>query len=275
MSLLLDALDRADKERGQQSIRPSSPVAPPISAAKEVRIKRWVLEAVIGLLFLSLVVYALFFRSSSEVSDSVVATNPIEASPMSASPIPEALPIQETQITGTRQQKVAPIVAARNVLTGENVSSASIPDTSVSKLYQQQDNRDTVIEKEIASSSPISTPTLSNSPEQTQANEGSPNSPTVAASTDNGSREIYFQQVPMLSDMPTQFKRRVPSLKYSTHVYSKDSRTGFVNINGPFREVGSQIAQGITLIAILPDGVVLEMDGTLFRLRALNDWVGY
>jgi general secretion pathway protein B len=265
MSLLLDALDRADKERGQHLLVPSPPVAPTIATANKDGIKRWRREMIMGLLLLGFVLYILFFRSPLEADDPVATTSVIETPPNSESSfMPEVAPIQATPQATVRQPVIVQIERSTQSLARTEPAVASKPDSVVSKLYQQENNREAVVKNETIKSTPPAT-TIPTNTSAVIETEKTTTDPT----------EAFFQRVPLLSDMPTEFKRRIPSLKYSTHVYSQDIKGGFVNINGPFREVGSQLAPGLVLIAILPEGVVLEFDGVLFQLRALNDWVGY
>lgn len=267
MSLLLDALDRADKERTQQLPAPSSPASPVNSDSKQRQVKRLSLEVLIGLLILGLVLYLAFFRTGSELNTS--NTTVADISPPSSQQT--AL---ETAAPQKSQRDITPNIAIQtNTAEAQNSVNAQSTDSNanntVSKLYQQNTRE-----------------SLAQADQQQPVSKPEPIAPTPSIDTarpkpqapQNTSRELsqdFFQQVPLLSDLPTQFKSRVPNLEYRTHVYNKGTQSGFVNLNGPFREVGSLVAPGIRLIAILPEGVVLELDGTLFRLRALNNWVAY
>jgi len=81
--------------------------------------------------------------------------------------------------------------------------------------------------------------------------------PTTSASGDG---------VPLLQQMPLEFQHALPALAVTIHVYAPDpsQRILFIN-NREYRE-GSQIAGGIRVEAIVPDGVVLSYQGERFKL---------
>jgi hypothetical protein len=95
----------------------------------------------------------------------------------------------------------------------------------------------------------------------------------TAAPVDN--TLFILKQIPLLLDRSSRFQRSVPSIDYAVHVYSEEDGAGFVKLNGAISKVGAQIAPDLRLIAILNDSIVLDLNGTQFRLQALNSWVNY
>ncbi|MFD2167932.1 AAA family ATPase [Thalassotalea euphylliae] len=79
------------------------------------------------------------------------------------------------------------------------------------------------------------------------------------------------QPVPSLLDMPSHIQNRVPAMQFEVHIYATDGN-GWVRVNGRERYEGDIVANGITLAQILPDLVILEMDGAQFSLPALSSW---
>lgn len=79
-------------------------------------------------------------------------------------------------------------------------------------------------------------------------------------------------EVPLLSAQSQQTKDAIPTLLYLKHDYSGDPARSSVTINGKTVQVGGSF-DGIRVLEILPDSVVLQFKDTRFRLRALNSWV--
>lgn len=77
---------------------------------------------------------------------------------------------------------------------------------------------------------------------------------------------------PFLSALSQQTKNDIPSLMYSRHDYSANGQSSIV-VNGKTVRAGGNVASGVKLDEILPDSIVLNHQGTQFRLRALNSWV--
>ncbi|GAA4500299.1 general secretion pathway protein GspB [Pseudaeromonas paramecii] len=77
-----------------------------------------------------------------------------------------------------------------------------------------------------------------------------------------------------LSALPDTIARRVPPLSYRSHVFSSDPSKRVVNLNGMDRYEGDEVAPGVVLLQILPEGAILRVAGQSFSLEALTDWPG-
>ena len=81
-------------------------------------------------------------------------------------------------------------------------------------------------------------------------------------------------QVMPISALPQALRQQVPSLAYGSHVFSSNPANRAVVLNGrEFRE-GSEVAPGVTLVAIAQDYIVLQVAGQNVSLKALQDWRG-
>ncbi len=78
---------------------------------------------------------------------------------------------------------------------------------------------------------------------------------------------------PFLADLSQQKKNQIPTLMYSRHDYASDAKASAVTINGKSLRAGGTAGGGVRVVEVLPDSVVLSHQGTEFRLRALNSWV--
>ena len=74
-------------------------------------------------------------------------------------------------------------------------------------------------------------------------------------------------------DLSQRTKDNIPTLYYQRHDYSSDASQSSVTMNGNTVKTGGSIVPGMKVEEILPDSVVLNYQGTQFRLRALNSWV--
>lgn len=79
--------------------------------------------------------------------------------------------------------------------------------------------------------------------------------------------------VPLLMNLSQQFKDSVPTVYYLRHDYSSDVSRSTVVLNSKTLSVGGSPAAGMKVEEILPDSVVLNYQGTQFRLRGLNSWI--
>lgn len=79
--------------------------------------------------------------------------------------------------------------------------------------------------------------------------------------------------VPFLIDLSQQIKDSIPTVHYLRHDYSSDASRSTVVLNSKTLHVGGSPVSGMKVEEILPDSVVLNYQGTQFRLRALNSWV--
>lgn len=76
---------------------------------------------------------------------------------------------------------------------------------------------------------------------------------------------------PLLEDLTKQFRDRVPTLMYSSHDFNSAGRSSVV-INGETLTL-TQRSRGVEVREILADSVILRFEGTDFRLKSLNSWV--
>ncbi len=75
-----------------------------------------------------------------------------------------------------------------------------------------------------------------------------------------------FTDIPLLLETDFKFQQSIPDLKLDVHVYadSADERFVFINMN-KYRE-GEQTREGILIEAIAPQGVIMDYQGTRFRI---------
>lgn len=94
-------------------------------------------------------------------------------------------------------------------------------------------------------------------------------SPAVAATL--AARE----ELPSLQELSWSTQQQLPSIMYSEHHYAGEVAQQRVVINGTSLRPGAQVGQGLVLEEILQDGVVLRYQSQKFKLEALNSWVNF
>ena len=85
-----------------------------------------------------------------------------------------------------------------------------------------------------------------------------------------GETSLLPHPVALLDTLTQAQKDSVPTIIYSAHQYG--GVAAFVELNGNRLKEGER-GDGIRVIEILPDSVILNVSGAEFRLKALNSWV--
>jgi len=241
MSLLLDALNKADQERKRNEATPG------INSNHEnihdhgARNKSIVLIAVVilGFAILLAAIYWLGQRSAAPAA---------------------TVNLPATSSAQAQQQKS--IAASTPTAVQEPTTSTQEIDTSeenVASLYQQNTQAQNSNATLTLSAPPADVP----SPEPVATNNQQP----AAAPTSI----TQFANLPDLHDLPTQVLEKIPSLNYSEHNYN--SNGGSVKINGNIQHANEQLAGGVVIDKILEDGMILHVGNYAFKMRALNSWI--
>lgn len=250
MSLLLDALNKADQERKRNEATPgidSNHERINHSGSQRKVILITVL-VVTGFLLLLSSIYWLGKKSAKNLNQ--------ENSEAIA-------PVQQT--SAKRNSVQAKQTSTPDVATSSasNTSAEDIDtsDESVANLYQQNmqtqpSNATLTINAPDAAQNSVPTAEAANFPEPTA---GSPTSIS------------QFANLPDLHDLPNQVLEKIPSLNYSEHNFNANG--GSVKINGVIRHANDQLAPGLVIDKILEDGMILHTDNYSFKMRALNSWV--
>ena len=98
----------------------------------------------------------------------------------------------------------------------------------------------------------------------------------LAAAIEKAAREVGEPSlVPhpavLLENLSQQQKDQVPTIVYTAHDFTTEERSS-VTLNQRRLREGERVGS-IEVIEILPDSVILKINGVVFRLRALNTWV--
>ena len=261
MSLILDALKRADQERSEHNPALSTPLSHMPTQSRSLPVKRWSIEILLILAIAGYYVYSQYADRLQHIAPKVTE----EPATVTTVPLSEqSTAISDKKTVETHQQEPAPVV---NKTQGANSTTSAI-----NRLYQQQAQTG-VTNTSASKPSDASKPAAQKSPALTKST--TPIEPTPVATEPIDPELAIFHAMPLLAQMPARFQQNVPTIEYSVHVYSEKDGAGFVTLNGRKRKVGDEIAPGLILIKILQDSVVLDYQGTQFRLLSLKSWINF
>ncbi len=275
MSLILDALNRADQQRNTQVDPIGMQASQSPAQSSLVSALPWAISTVCLIVVMFFAIYLLRLQTTPivEQTSTIKSAVPVLSSDaksfekLGSSQTREQLDESEPLASAEKLRKgykadvkFDPLASSTmvNTLAKKTAAGARQTDPTVLSLY----DRAPVNVSNIASTN--SEPMDAAIPTDTLVPEPSED-PTIK----------ILQQIPLITERSTQFQRSIPSIDYEVHAYSGQQGSGFVKLNGKIHKVGAQIAPGLRLIAILDNSVVLDMKGIQFRLPALNSWVNY
>jgi FtsZ-interacting cell division protein ZipA len=256
MSLLLDALNKADQERKRNETPGISSNHEQHGGEDEPRGYRLglILGGVVGLALLLILIYWLGQRSTVSAP---AKTNTVSSSAATDTTTQESAAV-ETKPAETNEPQQA---ASTDQPTPE-------AEENVADLYQQNSQ----VPPENASITISAPPPAPEQPVPDPEPPANPPAPTTDSENTPPSTSIaQFANVPELHDLPNNILEKVPTLNYSEHNYNVNG--GSVKINGVVLRADEQIANGIVIDAILEDGIILHIDNYPFKMRAMNSWV--
>lgn len=241
MSLILDALNRADKERNEQRNGSLLSEENAIAGPKVYPVKRWIIEA------LTIVAVGIFALYTMRDQSSTAKTSELAPASISSAAGQQPMPQLEADPTPVELEPKKP---ARIAQTHSTITHSTNP--TISALYNKPSEK-------TATEPPTAKPIT----EQPKSSANKFVDPT----------QSILESIPTLSQFSPQFRNTIPNLEYSVHVYSENA--GFVVLNGEKYQTGNQVKPDLRVIAILKDSIVLDFRGKQFRLLALNSWVNY
>lgn len=311
MSYILDALKRSADEAENKGVPNLRSSQGPVSAKREWRVNVWPWLCVLLLLVLvSLLVFLRpWQRNVSPVVDaapvpttsSVTVLGDVEPSVLDIAPRTR-LAYHETETSGSPAHTddaassaalPAPPVSAGNTessvaaqqpttpqaaaTTDDGPTETDATDPKLIELFQQA-VRDTA--KEANADRASQAMQQQHQQQKQKQQESVPDtqnkvfdgrSKTLAQKSQPGSRRSYGDIVPLASK-PQAFQDAIPHLTFQAHLYSSDDSKRWVRVNGKDRVEGDTIANGVRLVAILPNRVILSAQGQMFSLGAMTDW---
>ncbi|MFK7732072.1 MAG: general secretion pathway protein GspB [Pseudomonadales bacterium] len=261
MSLLLEALQRADSERKDQADVPGIDTQHSVAVNSEPGNSRpWMLLA-LGLIILLLLAYVIYLQSPGPNSETAAATG-------------DELSVQSNHADQVRQpnastEEEAATASAKPTPNFEGRSETKSTKADIAALYERlkaenaADTRTMNPSEEVVATQPL--------PEIEERFVEETNEQDAVIDQQNAAEEVY-SSIPFASQLPNQQQNSIPSLRYTTHGYAEATGKGMVTLNGRTQRRGDTITAGLVLLDIRADYIVLDMNGVLFRLPAATDW---
>ncbi len=289
MSLILEALNRAEQQRQDQNQVPSihsvHPLAPPsLQPAKPRRLMVWwllcLLVVALGGAGWWLVWPKKEAPALAEALSPITVPSPIAAlSPITA-PVPAAAPVTvPVTVHGEAVQHSAKVDVDALPTDPTSVAPAASTDVAALDVPAAPSQASTQIDQLYAASE---NPAVAQIEQLYQPEAAAPLSQAVVAPFEVERPAVAqlpsrylasIEGVPLFDDLAWSQKLTVPTISYSRHDYLP-SDISTVVINGEIRSVGNVISAGQLLVEdILADGVVLRHGALRFKLKALNGWV--
>ena len=281
MSLILDALNRAEHERKNQNTVPDiNTLHRPQALNTELGARRtlwWAIGAVLVLIAIILALLVVLRREPGaalvvppavplEQTASVPQPAAVQASGPTAASVPSAQPpvASPTSITAI----AAPAVVA------ETAPRKSVTDADVDKLYAAEDT---------VAPAPVNTGVnelYAAEAATTAASEtivdpfNSTGNTTVAPQEQAPPRTFdSIKNIPDFNALPWNMRQKIPTISYARHNYLAGGVSSVV-INNQTTGVGNIIGVGQFIVQeIFVDAVVLKHGNAVFKLRALTGWI--
>lgn len=286
MSLILDALNRADNERKNQDAVPglNTVHVSPAIVVNEKPAQKQNLYAAIAIAVVAMVGSIYWFSSKPEIKsgDLIVAKPEVkavnEAAPNDAAPNDAKTDKNAGLSTSAIQNEVADVPAPS--LTEEKVGESIIankPAPIVEQLYVTPAAQPAVADAQVNELYAAEEATESESvkdpfpvqPAYATRITGAPIARIEAPSRTFAS----ITNVQDFNELPWNTKQQIPTISYQRHNFLAGGISSVV-INGQTLGEGNIAASSQLIVQeIFEDGVILKKGNVIFKLRALNGWI--
>lgn len=248
MSLILDALRKADRERQQQDKAPGidAPHASPSAPSRSLW--PWFLAvAVIIVGLLLAIVWLLLSRPEAP------AVTPLPTQPVASQAAVSSAASRASLAVGSRGKSSAHYASKRSSKHSDYSAASSKPSNSaIAQLY------------------------LDPPAEPAQKVEPRPKVTPVAAvpvsqPTKSVARLASHPSVGTIRDLPMAVQNAIPTLMYADHQYQTEGASQVVINNQTLRQ-GQKLGE-LTLEIIAQDGIIMRKGEHRFKLKARSSWV--
>ncbi|PUA29646.1 MAG: hypothetical protein B0W54_03490 [Cellvibrio sp. 79] len=287
MSLILDALNRADHERKNQDVVPGlNTVHPaPVMVVEEKSGNKNGLYIAISLSIIALAVSVYWFIGKPK--DAVEANAQVDhaqaAKPPAINTKPALTQQPETKAPAGADTTSQSITDGQSVVENRSAESlvTSKPTAAVEQLYSAPETQAASADPKVNELYSAEEPAVSESIEEPFP-ESVPfaGESTHITNTGRGGMEnlpsrnfANIINVQDFNELPWNTKQQIPTISYQRHNFLAGGVSTVV-INGQTLGVGNIAASSQLVVQeIFEDGVVLKRGNVIFKLRALNGWI--
>jgi len=264
MSYILDALRKAERDRNLgrtpslgDVTSPSARV--PVSSGPSKRVL-----ALIGLVLGMLALAILLWPPAPEVAapPAVAAAPPVTtAVPAPAVSPPSTPPSDEVALASQNLSEDRPA----DPTVGADVAAESIDDLMDDPGVDASVDPNELPLDEGVETAPKA-PSIARKPAASV--ESASKATAVAEAPPPEPEAVPADGIPLLRNMPSDYRGAFPELRVDVHVYDEDPARRWTLINGKKSVEGSTLAEGPTISEIRPDGIVFDFRGqtSLFPL---------
>lgn len=288
MSLIHEALQKAEAERRSGELPPLLSVTRPAEARTPSRAPLWLLVPLV------LVAAAVGYSNRGLIRDTLVGSKPVAQSPSASSPAPVTETPVDTEVARNPGSELATAASppARVVPSvSESAEPAPAPAVAASPAQKPQSIAEPpastptpaapepavvpapVIAEPIASppaetvtpvdatpEPPVAVADVPSPPEPTTASPGPAETPEAPSSA----------AVPFVFELPLGTRQALPALKVTMHVYNADPARRFAIIDGKRVNEGGILGNDLNVIEIQRDAILIDFRGTRFLLPRIG-----
>lgn len=193
-----------------------------------------------------------------------------------------AKPPLPTQPFTTQSPSVKPTLPVKSALTSSPKDAKTLTQTTKIKPKQNLDEINALYNSERTPPANIQEPTnnviASLYNDEFKKTDAQANATQIHKNADPNSTvkttsvTSAYHNVKALKAMPTSLQESIPTLFYTQHQY-RANKSASVVLNKRTFYVGDYITDELILEAILKDGIIVKKHTTLFKLQARNSWV--
>lgn len=279
MSLILDALNKADRERQNNEAPPGIHTVHETREFKQEK-PLWFFVLIGLAIFLLLALLAYFFlgsKSNTEIAPpQILETVETPKKSTSIPGLPKPVLVEKEKPSTTNKLAVNELynrqvdqAEGRDIADATPTTQVKNPNPQLPTPVEQTNEPQEVAEIYKAPKALTET----QAPVEVQASAPIPQAAIPQAAPAPRDRLSDYPEVSDISSLPWTLINTLPSLNYSSHIYANGGARKQIVINNQSKNEGQRLSENILIEKILKDGVILEFQGNKFKLRAMNSWV--
>jgi general secretion pathway protein B len=279
MSLILDALNRAEHERKNQNAVPDINTLhhlQEVNPTADTRKTLWWGVGLVGVLIAIIIALAVLLRQEPPAQQSTAQQATAQQSTTNTQPAQQPLAVEapNPDVVSTSSVDAPPATAIAVVKTTPEVAT---PNADINRLYATQDTEqvevaDTGVNELYAAEAA----TAAASETIVDPFNPSGGAAIATASIQEQAPLRTFESIKNIPDfnaLPWNMRQQIPTISYARHNYLANGVSSVV-INNQTTGVGNIIGAGQFIVQeIFVDGVILKHGNAVFKLRALTGWI--
>lgn len=193
--------------------------------------------------------------------------SPIQQSPIQPSPsVPKPIVNDQAQLSETQPSQ--PLQQA-TIASVSDVEKTKVPPPEIDEHLEMEQQGGVTLNEPASDANVTISPVLLQRFEQAVAEleKKSDQQPEMVERFEEPQSDVI-----MVHELPARILTQLPAMAFSAHMYASDANERWVRVNGRRVVEGQGIADGLELVAIEPQRVILRFRGEEFAMSALTDW---